>query len=109
MTYAQQNAKLVLVGKSNTLLLDSSLVKCIDTMLDFTPIETTKLYKIITADLTFYVSVFFSQNNVKVVCVNDIDAQSIAEISKNDKQLLFDNKPIDLMYLPFILLILEKL
>lgn len=109
MTYAQQNAKLVLVGKSNTLLLDSSLVKCVDTMFDDTPIEVTKLYKIITADLTFYISVFFSQSDVKTVWINDIDIQLIAEFSKNDKQLFFNNEPIDLMYLPFILLILEKL
>lgn len=109
MTYVQQNAKLVLIGKNSTLLLDSSLNKCVDAMFDNTPIETAKFYKIVTADLTFHISVFFSQNDVKTVWVNDIDSQPIVEFSKNDKQLFFDNEPIDLMYLPFILLILEKL
>lgn len=109
MTYAQQNAKLVLVSKDSKLYLDSSLNKCIDTMLDNTPFETAKFYKIITADLTFNISIFFFKNGLKSVWVNDIDSQLITEISKNNKQLFFDNKPIDLMYLPFILLILEKL
>ena len=57
MTYVQQNAKLVLIGKNSTLLLDSSLNKCVDAMFDNTPIETAKFYKIVTADLTFHISV----------------------------------------------------
>lgn len=110
MTYAQQNAKLVLVGKNSTLYLDSSLSKCIDTMFNNTPMETIKLYKVITADLTFYVSICYSiEDQIKTIQISNVDTETIALIAISNKNIYLDNKPIDTMYFPFVLLILEKM
>ncbi len=108
MTYTQQNAKLVLIGKENKLLGDNTLIKNIDKMLDVTENGKLSLYRIITENLTFYVSILI-ENGVKTVQINDIDTEPVIAISKSNKYIYLDNGPIDLLYLPFILLILERL